>query len=181
MGSFVQSMGSSIVGVVCLSSIRNLTPPDKTGRFQGVRMVFVVMLPMVVGSIVSGAVSSSNRYIAGVDEFGNATYTCPPVMFLLAAIIVLLAILPTIFLLKAKAEDLVTPAEGLLETANGATIAAEGETAIATDETAIGEAAADTESAITEDTFAQTAETASASDDESAQATEDTSTDDTDK
>lgn len=113
VGSFIQSMGSSIIGVVCLSSVRNLTPPDKTGRFQGIRMVFVVMMPMVVGSIVSGAVSSSDRFIAGVDEFGNATYTCPPIMFLLAAIVVLLAIVPTIFLLKAKSEDLITPAEGL--------------------------------------------------------------------
>ncbi len=117
VGSFIQSMGSSVIGVVCLSSVRNLTPPDKTGRFQGVRMVFVVMLPMVVGSVVSGAVSSSSRYIAGVDEFGNATYTCPPVMFLLAAIVVLLALIPTIFLLKAKKEDLITPAEGVLPNA----------------------------------------------------------------
>ena len=113
VGSFVQSMGSSIVGVVCLSSVRNLTPPDKVGRFQGIRMVFVVMLPMVVGSIVSGAVSSGGRYIEGVDEFGHATYTCPPVMFLLAAIVVLLAIVPTVFLLKADASALTTPAEGV--------------------------------------------------------------------
>lgn len=112
IGSFVQSMGSSIIGIVCLGSVRNLTPPDKTGRFQGVRMVFVVMLPMVVGSIVSGAVASSSRYISGWDEFGNPMYTCPPIMFLLAAIVVLFAIIPTIFLLKAKPEALVVPAEG---------------------------------------------------------------------
>lgn len=140
VGSFIQSMGSSIIGIVCLSSVRNLTPPDKTGRFQGVRMVFVVMLPMVVGSIVSGAVSSSSKYISGVDEFGNATYTCPPVMFLLAAIVVLLAIIPTIFLLRAKATDLITPAEGMDSSAAKATRGeggAEGET--------LDEAAADSD------------------------------------
>ncbi len=135
IGNFIQAMGSSMVAVVCLGSVRNLTPPDKTGRFQGIRMVFVVMLPMVVGSIVSGAVSSSDRYIVGVDEFGHDIYTCPPVMFLLAAIVVLLAIIPTIFLLKAKAEDLTTPAEGLTE-----------ETAESANEEIIAEAAADCDS-----------------------------------
>lgn len=132
VGSFIQSMGSSIISVVCLGSIRNLTPPDKTGRFQGVRMVFYIMLPMVVGSIVSGAISSSPRYIMGVDEFGNAVYTCPPIMFMLAAIVVLLAIVPTIFLLKAKRESLITPAEGVIPTADAQAVeAADGKTELA--------------------------------------------------
>ncbi len=132
VGSFIQSMGSSIISVVCLGSIRNLTPPDKTGRFQGVRMVFYIMLPMVVGSIVSGAISSSPRYIMGADEFGNAVYTCPPIMFMLAAIVVLLAIVPTIFLLKAKRESLITPAEGIIPATDAQTEeAAEGNAELA--------------------------------------------------
>ncbi len=113
VGAFIQSMGATMVAVVCLTTIRNLTPPDKVGRFLGVKMVFAVMLPMCIGSVVSGIVSSSDKYISGFDEFGHAVYTCPPVIFLLTAGIVLFAILTAIPLVKAPNGALVTPAEGV--------------------------------------------------------------------
>ena len=112
IGAFIQAIGSSMISVVCLATVRNLTPPDKAGQFQGVRMVFAVMLPMCIGSVVSGAISSSDKYIIGMDEYGHAIYTCPPIMFLLTAIVVLFAIITIIPLLKAKPEQLLIPAEG---------------------------------------------------------------------
>lgn len=113
MGAFIQAIGSSMIAVVCLAIIRNLTPPDKVGRFLGVKMVFCVMLPMSIGSVLSAVISSSDKYITGYDEFGNAVYTCPPVMFLLCAIIVLFAVLTLIPILKSKPECLLVPAEGV--------------------------------------------------------------------
>ena len=73
-------------------------------------MVFYVALPMALGSIVSGVVSSSDKYITGYDEFGHAVYTCPPVIFLLTAIVSVFAIIPTVFLLKAPQGALLKPA-----------------------------------------------------------------------
>lgn len=113
VGNFIQAVGAAFISVVCLSGIRNLTPPDKVGCFQGARMVFVVMVPMVIGSIVSGAVASSDRYVAGRDEFGHLRHTCPPVMFLLAAGAALLALLPAIPLIKAGRDRISAPAEGV--------------------------------------------------------------------
>lgn len=130
-GNFIQAMGAAFISVVCLSGIRNLTPPDKVGRFQGVRMVFVVMLPMCIGSIISGAVSSSDRYISGYDEFGHAVYTCPPIMFILAAAVVLLALIPTIALMKATKEQLTVPAEGVVSSDGNENLSIEKEVAAA--------------------------------------------------
>lgn len=110
VAALIQATGHSIVTVVCLATIRNLTPAGKVGRFQGIRMVFYVALPMALGSIVSGVVSSSDKYITGYDEFGHAVYTCPPVIFLLTAIVSVFAIIPTVFLLKAPQGALLKPA-----------------------------------------------------------------------
>lgn len=111
VGAFLQAVGYAVICVVCLATIRNLTPSDKVGRFQGVRMVFYVMLPMCIGSIISGIISSDDRFITGFDEYGHAVYTCPPVIFLLAAIVVLLAIITAIPLVRASADKLTVPAE----------------------------------------------------------------------
>ncbi len=111
VGAFVQAVGYAIICVVCLATVRNLTPPGKVGRFQGIRMVFYVMLPMCIGSIISGIISSSDKYITGYDEYGHAVYTCPPLIFLLAAIVVLLALITAIPLLKASPDKLSKPSE----------------------------------------------------------------------
>ena len=111
LAALVQATGHSIVTVVCLATIRNLTPQGKVGRFQGIRMVFYVALPMALGSIVSGVVSSGDRYITGYDEFGHAVYTCPPIIFLLTAIVSVFAVIPTIFLMKAPEGALLKPQE----------------------------------------------------------------------
>jgi MFS family permease len=117
VGAFIQAIGTSIISVVCLATVRNLTPPDKVGRFQGVRMVFAVMLPMCIGSIVSGVISSSDRFITGYDDFGHAVYTCPPIMFLLTAAIAVFCIITAVPLMKTKSENLLIPAEGVTEEA----------------------------------------------------------------
>lgn len=113
IGAFIQSIGASMIAVVCLAILRNLTPPDKVGRFLGVKMVGCVMLPMAIGSVVSAAISSSDKYITGYDEFGQAIYTCPPIMFLLCAVIVLFAVITLIPILRAKPECLLVAAEGM--------------------------------------------------------------------
>ena len=35
--------------VTATALFKNLTPEDSRGRFEGVRMVFVVLLPMIIG------------------------------------------------------------------------------------------------------------------------------------
>lgn len=109
LAALVQATGHSVVTVVCLATVRNLTPHGKVGRFQGIRMVFYVALPMALGSVVSAVVSSGDKYITGYDEFGHAVYTCPPVIFLLTAIVSVFAVIPTLFLLKAPKGALTEP------------------------------------------------------------------------
>ena len=42
-------VGYFLLTVTATAMFKNLTPPDSRGRFEGVRMVFVVLIPMVIG------------------------------------------------------------------------------------------------------------------------------------
>ncbi len=108
IAALVQNSGSQIAQITLQAGLRDLTPSDRVGQFQGVRMVGYVALPMVVGSMVTALFikAQGDKYVYGIDEFGEPAYTCPPEMFLLAAGIVLFAILPVFLLYKAKPEDL---------------------------------------------------------------------------
>ncbi len=119
IAALIQNSGSSIATITLQAGLRDLTPKDRVGQFQGVRMVGYVALPMIVGPMVTAIfiTSQGNKYVYGLDEFGEPAYTCPPLMFLLAAIIVLFAIIPAIALYKAKPEDLMAKKDENIENA----------------------------------------------------------------
>lgn len=108
IAALIQNAGNSVATITTQAGLRDLTPKDRIGQFQGVRMVGYVMLPMIIGPMTTALfiTSQGDKYVYGLDEFGEAAYTCPPLMFLIAAVMVLIAIIPAIVLYKAKPEDL---------------------------------------------------------------------------
>ncbi|MBQ7058068.1 MAG: MFS transporter [Firmicutes bacterium] len=70
------------------SSFQDYLPEGTEGRFQGIRMCFMVLIPMIIGPIIS--------LMIGLDAMGmNGENFVPPyAMFLAAAIVALLAALP---------------------------------------------------------------------------------------
>ena len=84
-------VGTSVLG----AELRDETPSEKVGSLQGVRMVFAVMLPMIIGSNISLSVFQE----PGFDAYGQATKTPDHWMFLVTAISCLLALAPSIWLL----------------------------------------------------------------------------------
>ncbi|MCR4790700.1 MAG: MFS transporter [Treponemataceae bacterium] len=69
-------------------------PEGCEGRLQGVRMCFSVLIPMIIGPIIS--------LILGLDAMGmNGDNFVPPyTLFLAAAIVAILALIPIIFIRK---------------------------------------------------------------------------------
>ena len=89
----VVAMGGMLLATAALSAtVRNLTPTDRAGQVQGLRMIFVVLVPMVLGPFVGAAV------IAGADEtyvdLGVVRQVPSPWIFLAAAVVVLLVVVP---------------------------------------------------------------------------------------
>ncbi|MCR4562084.1 MAG: MFS transporter [Bacilli bacterium] len=91
-------IGTAVIG----AQIRDETPKDKVGLFQGVRMIFAVMLPMIIGSYTSQAIF--NIFGTSVTDINTGVTTNAPTkeMFLVSAGFLLLAIIPTIFFLRLK-------------------------------------------------------------------------------
>ncbi len=81
------------------ASIRDFTPVGKAGMFQGVRMIFVVLLPMILGPAL-GERACLNSAVQYVDEYGVTQVVPASSMFLYAAIVTVCTIIPLIFLAK---------------------------------------------------------------------------------
>ena len=93
-------VGYAMQGILLNATIRDLTPQDKAGQFQGVRMIFGVLIPMVLGP-VTGALAIERSAVTYLDEFGTVQTVPTELMFTFSAIISLLALIP-LFVLIGK-------------------------------------------------------------------------------
>ena len=109
---FVRSMvGVMIAGAIMMSGymlvtaalsalIRDYTPKDKVGHFQGVRMVFAVCLPMIIGPFIGSAVIRKSGAV--YEDLGVVKNVPTPAIFLAAAVCVLLLLFPVLRLYRRK-------------------------------------------------------------------------------
>ncbi len=96
-----------LVGYVVLliqfgASIRDNIPQDKVGLFQGIRMIFMVLLPMVVGPTL-GNIAAKNSDIVYVDN-GIEKVLPTETMFLYAGFVALAVFIPMLMFLKKDKE-----------------------------------------------------------------------------
>lgn len=108
IGAGIVMMSGFMLGVAALSAtVRNLTPPDRAGQVQGLRMVFAILVPMVVGPFLGAAV------IAGANEtyvdLGVTKQVPTPWIFPTAAAVVLLIIVPALLLRRPEPALETTP------------------------------------------------------------------------
>lgn len=92
-------MSGYLVSTAILGAeVRDETPKYKVGLFQGVRILFVVLIPMVTGPLISQAFFTTGV----VDPFNPSLSGKVPnsAMFMVAFVFFLIAIIPVIFLLK---------------------------------------------------------------------------------
>jgi len=92
LAGMVMMSGYMLLTSTLMAQIRDLTPPDKAGHFQGVRMVFSVMLPMLIGPAIGAQVIKGNAqtYV----DLGQAKTVPTPEIFIAAAVILLLTAVP---------------------------------------------------------------------------------------
>ena len=95
--------GYMLVTAALSASIRDFTPKDSVGEFQGIRMIFAVMLPMIIGPSIGAAVikNSGNTYI----DLGQVKNVPTPAIFLASAAALLLIVIPIIFLKRRKTDE----------------------------------------------------------------------------
>ena len=101
--AIVLMSGYMISLAVLGAKLRDYTPAKEVGLFQGVRMIFLVLIPMVTGPYIGQGVSYINK-IEYVNEYGNLVVQPNHFIFLFAAIVIALAIGPTLIFIGLEKE-----------------------------------------------------------------------------
>jgi MFS family permease len=85
-------------GIILMAWIQDNYPKKEIGKFQGVRLIFMVAIPMGIGAPI-GAIIIKNLGIPGIID-GKAGFIPTPVIFFIGAIMTLFALLPLLFIPK---------------------------------------------------------------------------------
>ena len=101
LSGFIMITGYIFTSALCGSTIRDYTPEGEVGKLQGVRMVFSVLIPMLVGPMIGNAINAAQN-IPLPDQGSSDTMTTAfipaPEIFLAASLVMLLifAIIPVL-------------------------------------------------------------------------------------
>lgn len=130
------------LGGALTSTFQDYIPKGAEGRFQGVRMIFTVLIPMVLGIAIAQVVG-----INSLDAHDAGQTTPPFELFLAAAVIVALAAIPLFFVFKDADRLRAAKAAAEAEEAAATETQAETECATACEETSLPDVADDGETA----------------------------------
>ncbi|MCR5041251.1 MAG: MFS transporter [Clostridia bacterium] len=92
-------LGYAVLCIAMNARVRDYTPEDKVGLFQGVRMIFYVLIPMIVGPTL-GNIATIRANLTYVDDYGVTKPVPTNMMFVVAGVLCLLAAVPIVLLRK---------------------------------------------------------------------------------
>lgn len=107
-------LGNALVNILFSAAVKDFIPEGKAGLFQGIRMIFAVMLPMIIGPVIG---DKACQYAAQtiVNEVGAEVIVPAKNMFLWAGIVCIFALIPLYFLIRKGVE---TPEKNIEVTEN---------------------------------------------------------------
>ena len=92
-------LGNAVVYIMFGATVKNLIPEGKAGLFQGTRMIFTVLIPMVVGPFI-GDFACRIAAETTINEAGAEMVIPSKLMFLFAGAVCIFALVPLYFLVK---------------------------------------------------------------------------------
>ena len=101
IGGIILMTGYLVSTAVLGAKVRDYTPIKEVGLFQGVRMVFTVLIPMIIGPLIGDAICKGlgEPYL---NNFGQTVYPPNAWLFFVTGIIFLLAIVPVILMIRKE-------------------------------------------------------------------------------
>ena len=102
IGGIILMTGYLISTAVLGAKVRDYTPVKEVGLFQGVRMIFTVLVPMIIGPMVIAEIIcrlGGNPY---QNEYGVTVYPPNRWLFFATGIIFALAIIPVILMMRKE-------------------------------------------------------------------------------
>ena len=101
IGGTILMIGYMVSTAVLGAKIRDYTPENQVGLFQGVRMIFAVLIPMVTGPYIGLGLSNINAQTYE-NEYHQMVTRPNQFIFLGAAVVLLVAIVPLIFMIISE-------------------------------------------------------------------------------
>ena len=92
-------LGNALVNILFGAAIKDFIPEGKAGLFQGIRMIFAVMLPMVIGPVI-GDMACQRAAQTIINEVGAEVIVPAKDMFLWAGVVCVFGLVPLYFLVK---------------------------------------------------------------------------------
>ena len=96
IAGFVMICGNIFISALTGSLVRDYTPQGEVGKLQGVRMVFSVLIPMLLGPMIGNAINSARAIpLPDMDSADTMTtsYIPAPEIFLAAGLLTLVLLL----------------------------------------------------------------------------------------
>ena len=110
VAGFVMITGYILISALCGALVRDHTPVRDAGKLQGVRMVFGVLLPMLIGPMIGNAINQ--RAALPLPDMESADimttqYIPAPEIFFMGAIVSLLlfALIPLLVRMQKKSQQ----------------------------------------------------------------------------
>ena len=100
LSGVVMMSGNLVLTTVFNVKVRDHTPMDKVGHFQGIRMIFTVMIPMIVGPFLGASVITDSGLF--YDDLGVMKPVPTPGIFLVSALVVVLSLMPIWFAFRQE-------------------------------------------------------------------------------
>lgn len=100
LSALVTLVGYGLLMIMLGAAVRDFTPEDKTGQLQGIRMIFSVLLPMLIGPTVAEKISTAYSATTYINDYGETLPTPAPHIFLASAAIGVVIVIPLYFLSK---------------------------------------------------------------------------------
>lgn len=103
----IAGVAPTLIGYIVImiqfgATVRDNIPQDKVGLFQGIRMIFLVLIPMVVGPTL-GNIAAKNSDVVYIEN-GAEKVLPTEAMFLYAAVVAALIFIPMLAFLKKDKE-----------------------------------------------------------------------------
>ncbi len=100
LSAVIALVGYGLLMIMLNAAIRDFTPEDKAGQLQGIRMIFSVLLPMLIGPRVASKITDIFATAQYQNEYGIMVDIPAPHIYLGAAAVGLLIVIPLFFLRK---------------------------------------------------------------------------------
>ncbi len=81
--------------------VRGLFPEESKGQFEGIRVLFFTLIPMLIGTLIGGAIiKNTAQGNPNYDVYGNLIEVPQENLFLIAGLVVIVTLIPLVFATK---------------------------------------------------------------------------------